>query len=108
VSDVVSLPTGRGRTFGDERKRWMRARARREENRARRESGELVRLIDAERVYGARVVTARTRLLGVPSQLQQRFPELEAGVYAEIDRLIREALDELAGGARPDDDDNGS
>lgn len=42
----------------------------------------------------------KTRLLGVPSRLAQRVPDLAAKVVPVVDELIREALEELAADPR--------
>lgn len=39
---------------------------------------------------------ARTQLLGLPSRLKQRHPEIAREHVAAVDELIREALERLA------------
>ncbi|HME97111.1 MAG TPA: hypothetical protein VKN16_23155 [Methylomirabilota bacterium] len=45
--------------------------------------------------WAAHVVAARTTLLGLPSRAKQRLPHLTAADVALLDRLVREALEEL-------------
>lgn len=87
------------------------ARARRETAQADMAELELAerrgRLIDAEEAR-ADVIKAfslvKTRLLAVPSRVGQRVPLLADQVVPIVDELIREALEELAGGdGSPDD-----
>jgi phage terminase Nu1 subunit (DNA packaging protein) len=47
--------------------------------------------------WSAHVVAARTKLLGLPSRAKQRLPHLTPADLATLDRLIREALEELGG-----------
>jgi phage terminase Nu1 subunit (DNA packaging protein) len=49
--------------------------------------------------WSTHVVAARTKLLGLPSRAKQRLPHLTPADLATLDRLIREALEELG----PDD-----
>jgi phage terminase Nu1 subunit (DNA packaging protein) len=44
------------------------------------------------------VTIARTKLLGVPTRLRQRIPHLTLEEIAIAEELIRESLEELAGG----------
>lgn len=61
--------------------------------------GKLISLDDARRDVMERYTLVRTRLLGVPTRLAQRMPELAGGEVAQlIDELLREALEELADG----------
>lgn len=56
-------------------------------------------MVDAKQVYAdfeAHIATARTKLLAVPSRLGQEAPELAARIVPVAERLIREALEELA------------
>jgi phage terminase Nu1 subunit (DNA packaging protein) len=69
--------------------------------RAAREAGELVPVRDVEILYGTRVVSARTRLLSIPSRAKQRLPHLSPSDLAVLDELIREALEELSGSREP-------
>jgi len=51
-----------------------------------------------ERVWANSVTIARTKLLGVPTRLRQRIPHLALEEIAIAEELIRESLEELAGG----------
>ena len=66
--------------------------------------GDLVSAAAVERMVGGLIVAGRTRVLSVPSRLRQRFPELDATVFVELDRLLREALEELATQREPIDE----
>ena len=46
--------------------------------------------------WSALVVSARTKLLGLPSRFKQRAPETLASALIVLESLIREALEELA------------
>lgn len=58
--------------------------------------GKVAHVADMERRFVLRVVAARTRLLGVPSRAKQALPHLTTADLAALDRLIREALEQLA------------
>lgn len=82
---------------------WREARTRREvamaaraELELARESGELVEAASVEEQLTDVFSACRTKLLGIPTRLRQRLPHLAAGDVAEIEALIREALEELA------------
>lgn len=72
------------------------ARAEKLEQDAAERSGRLVPADDVEDRWTTRVVRARTKLLGLPSRIKQRVPHLTVAELAEIDGLVREALEELA------------
>lgn len=57
----------------------------------------LIPLREAEMAHSARIVAARTKMLGVPSRAKQRLPHLTVADLAVLEALIREALEELAG-----------
>lgn len=59
---------------------------------------ELLRCDDVKRAWSQAVNLTRTKLLGVPSTVKQRIPHLEVEEIEVITGLIREALNELAGG----------
>ncbi len=61
--------------------------------------GLLVPLRDVEALNTRLIVAARTELLGLPTRLKQRRPEATRELVAEVDRLVREALENLAAGA---------
>jgi len=61
----------------------------------RRKRRQLVPLKDYELGEAARVVAARTKLLGIPSRAKQRLPHLTPGDLEVLDELVRESLEEL-------------
>ncbi|MEI7035901.1 hypothetical protein [Fulvimonas yonginensis] len=81
-----------------ERARLAKAQREHVELRMARERGELV---DAEAVrlkYAAMVRGAVSRLRGVPSRARGRLPSLTVDGVEELERLIDEALEEVANG----------
>lgn len=60
-----------------------------------RESGKLVDAEEFRVKFTSMVVTARTRLLGVPSKAKGRIPHLTIDEVEILTQLIREALDGL-------------
>ena len=56
----------------------------------------LVSAAEVERRWAAIGVQLRTGLLGLPTRARQRLPHLTAKDVAELDRLVREILEELA------------
>lgn len=62
------------------------------------QEGELLRRDDVQQAWSQAVNLTRTKLLGVPSTVKQRIPHLEVEEIEVITSLIREALEELAGG----------
>lgn len=58
--------------------------------------GELVAANEVEGRLVSVFSTCKTKLLGVPSRARQQDPGLSAGQISTIDRLIREALEDLA------------
>lgn len=77
------------------RQREITARATKLEQDVARRAGTLVPAAEVEVRWSARVVAARTKLLGLPSRAKQRMPHLTAADLTELDRLVREALEEL-------------
>lgn len=89
---------------------YNESRARRESHAARREAamadlaeievgerrGELVPVAEARADVMDRFAIVRTRLLGIPSRVAQRMPNVAAEVVPVLDELLREALEELA------------
>ena len=84
--------------------REREARAKLAELDYERRSGTLVRAADVERRWAARVVAARTKLLGLSSRVQQRLAHLTLADLAVIDVLVREALEELGNEPEPKGD----
>jgi hypothetical protein len=62
----------------------------------RQAAGELVSAAEVQAELTNVFTTCRTKLLGLPSKLKQRFPELSVEVLAGVDDVVREALEELA------------
>lgn len=91
-------------------------RAARESAAARRESlqadlaeitlaerrGEMIPTEKARRDVMERYTAVKTKLLGVPRRIAQRFPDLAAELVPVLDEILREALEELASGGRPE------
>jgi phage terminase Nu1 subunit (DNA packaging protein) len=86
----IGLAAARKALLEEQRRGLARENARR--------AGELVELVRVEAAWTAHVVRVRTLLEGFASRLKQRCPHLEPAVLVEADRLMREALDELASG----------
>jgi hypothetical protein len=85
-------------TMAEERKRLLRAQARRAEIANRKTTGVLVQRRAVEIRYATLVVTAKTKIRGVPSRIKQRVPHLTLAELAIIAELLDEALEELADG----------
>lgn len=85
-------------TIAEERKRLLRAQARRAEIANRRTTGVLIPARAAEIRYATMVVTAKTKLRGIPSRAKSRLPHLTVADLAVLAELIDEALEELANG----------
>jgi hypothetical protein len=64
----------------------------------RQKEGLLLPAGQVEKVWANSVTIARTKLLGVPTRLRQRIPHLTLEEIAIAEELIRESLEELAGG----------
>lgn len=95
-----ALRTARGgkslRTIAEERKRLLRAQARREELRVRQQRGLVVNAKQIEAMFASIIVTSKNKLRGIPARAKQRLPHLTAEDLAELALLIDEALEELA------------
>lgn len=61
----------------------------------RKAAGELVDAAEMQAEITDAFSTVRTKLMGVPSKVKQRHPELPLAVLATIDAAVREALEEL-------------
>lgn len=59
--------------------------------------GTLVLAADVEREWADVLTTVRTKLLGLPTALRQACPHLSLADIDVVDRLVREALEDLAG-----------
>jgi hypothetical protein len=64
-----------------------------------RKKGLLVPAREVELRWSAHVVAARTAMLAIPSRYKQRVPHATTADLDILDKLIREALEELADGA---------
>ena len=82
-------------------KRW---RARLVQLEYRKKAAELVEAKDVEAEWLKLVLAARTKLLGVATRARQRLPHLKNSDVAEIDAIVREALDALSEGYDDSDD----
>jgi phage terminase Nu1 subunit (DNA packaging protein) len=85
--------------------RWRLARARLAEAQAAQAEEELQRkrgeLLDRAKVMqdvATIVSAARNRLLGLPAKAISRIPRLDRSDFATLDALVRDVLEELAGG----------
>lgn len=58
--------------------------------------GQLISIAEARADMTAKLTEARTRLLGIPSQLAQIFPDRAAELVPLVEGLIRDALEDLA------------
>ncbi len=90
----------------------MTTRARREEADARRAvaqakmaehelerlQGKYVEVAVVKDAYVREVTAAKTKLLGVPTRLKQRRPDVANDIIRLVDDLIREALSDIADG----------
>jgi phage terminase Nu1 subunit (DNA packaging protein) len=85
-------------TIAEEKRRLTRAQARKLEMANRKQAGVLVPGRAAEIRYATMVVTAKTKLRGLPSRVKQRIPHLTLEELAILAELIDEALEELASG----------
>jgi hypothetical protein len=97
---VVILPVG-----DDDLPEYSVSRARSEFERAnllelerRLKEGQLVERKKVEATWAAMVTAAKTKLLAVPSRSKQRIPHLSLEEVEIITLLVREALEDLAGG----------
>lgn len=103
------LRMGASETDDESIRRWRVARARlaeaqatQSEDELRRSRGELVEAKAIEERLAGVFGRCRNRLLGVPAMARQRDPTFSVDQLALLDGLLREALEELAGGrAKP-------
>jgi hypothetical protein len=71
----------------------------------RERAGELVDAAEVENKLVSLFMICRTKLLGVPSKTKAAMPHLTRADIATIDKLIREALEDLSTAKIGDDDD---
>jgi len=76
--------------------RERNARADRAELETAIKRGEYVLLAEVDRRWSGFAVQIRTGLLGLPTRARQRLPHLTAADVTELDRLVREVLEEFA------------
>lgn len=60
-------------------------------------SGEVINGDEAREIVIERFTEVRTKLLGLPRRIRQRFPQLTTEDVRVIDNLVREALEALSG-----------
>lgn len=84
--------------YNDERARHEREKRLLAELARQERERELLRRDDVMQAWSQAVNLTRVKLLGVPSTVRQRIPHLEVEEIEVITSLIREALEELAGG----------
>lgn len=61
-----------------------------------RKAGELVPAAEVEARWVGMITRSRTKLLGLPSKAKQSLPHLTTADLKTLDRIVREALEELA------------
>ena len=76
------------------------AAADREELELARERGHLVDAAELKADFAAHISAAKSRLLSLPSSIAQEMPDLAERVVPVVDRVVREALEELAADGR--------
>lgn len=88
---------------GDDSTSYYKARAKREEYNAElarlrfeEESGKLVNGENVRKQWVAIANLVRTKLLGIPSKCKQQIPDFTHDQYLTLERLVREALEDLA------------
>lgn len=94
-SDESKAPS-KAVSFQEARTRKEAAQAEISEVKLRRLRGELVEVQSVESHLADVFTRCRTKLLGIPSRVKQQLPHLNAADVATIDRLVREALEDLA------------
>lgn len=62
--------------------------------------GTMIPAAQARRDVMERYTAVKTKLLGVPRRIAQRFPHIAEEVVPVLDEVLREALEELASGGR--------
>lgn len=80
----------------DARTRKDLAQARESEQRVALRAKTLILATDAGQVWADEISRCRTKLLGLSRKVKARRPQLTLDDIKEIDRLIREALEDLA------------
>lgn len=93
------------RTGGEDLPDYNESRARTEFERAnllelerRQKESLLIERKVVEATWATIITTSKTKILGIPSRIRQRIPHLSLEEVELITELVRECLDELAGG----------
>ena len=60
--------------------------------------GKVVEAEEVKKTWHAIISIARTKILGVPSKIRQRMPEMTNDQYLLIESIIRESLEDLSSG----------
>jgi len=60
--------------------------------------GRLINADDVSAKWAELVTIARTKIMGIPSKAKQRMPDLSADDAVLLEEIVREALEDLAGG----------
>jgi hypothetical protein len=86
-------------TLAASRARLERARAEKAEIELASMRGEVMPTAQIEAQWIELITRTQTKLLGIPSKMKSTLPHLTRADVATIDKLIREALEDLAAGA---------
>lgn len=62
----------------------------------RKAAGELVEVSTIQKEWTSIAALVRTKVLGLPSKARQRIPDLSHDQYLILEKLVREALEDLA------------
>lgn len=87
-----------GASLSDARRRKELALAELREIELAKEKGSLVPVRDAQIRWVGLITAARTRLLELPTRVKQAVPDLTPKEVETIREIVREALEDLAGG----------
>lgn len=83
--------------LSDATRREKLARAQLAELKYRERAGQLVEAEEMKAAWIDHITIARTKVLGIPSKFKQRRPHQTLEDLADLDELLREALEDLAG-----------
>lgn len=75
--------------------REREARAKIYEHDLARRTGQVIPIREVEASWSRQVIAVRTHILGLPTRAKQRLPHLSSLDLVELDKLVREALEEL-------------
>lgn len=101
-ADASSSNGASGITIADERKRLIRAQARRAEIENDKRAGDLVPARQVELRWTGLVVEASVAARGLPTRAKQRIPHLSVADVLVLTQLVDEMLEGLATAARPE------